>query len=58
VSSDLVLVLRFNRPPGAEYGRPLISLYEGFWLIKPDYPWTVVPESPDQTSGNEAPAAP
>lgn len=58
VSSDLVLVLRFNRPPGVEHGRPLIPLYEGFWLIKPDYPWTDVPESSEHAPGNEVPTAP
>lgn len=42
VSSDLILLLRDNRSPGAENGRPLVREADGFWRIDPDYP------APDQ----------
>ena len=38
VSSDLILVLRDNRDPGAENGRPLLSEDAGFWQVYEDYP--------------------
>jgi esterase/lipase superfamily enzyme len=38
VSSDLILLLRDNRRPGAENGRPLTSEAVGLWRIDPDYP--------------------
>jgi esterase/lipase superfamily enzyme len=37
VSSDLILILRDNRGPGAENGRPLIKRQEGFWEIDDGY---------------------
>lgn len=37
VSSDLILVLRDNRGPGAENGRPMIHRPDGFWEITDDY---------------------
>lgn len=37
-SSDLVLVLRYDRDPGAENGRPLEPVGPGFWAIDDDYP--------------------
>lgn len=38
VSSDLVLILRDNRAPGAENGRPLIKRQNNYWEINDDYP--------------------
>jgi hypothetical protein len=38
VSSDLILLLRDNRGPGAENGRPLIKRQESFWEIDDMYP--------------------
>lgn len=37
VVSDLILLLRDGKPPGAENGRPLGSAYEGVWEITNDY---------------------
>jgi hypothetical protein len=36
-SSDLILVMRYGRRPGAENGRPLKNLQEGFWMLENDY---------------------
>ena len=38
ISSDLILLLRDNRRPGAENGRPLANERGGFWRIDRDYP--------------------
>jgi esterase/lipase superfamily enzyme len=38
VSSDLILLLRDNRRPGAENGRPLAREAGGLWRITQDYP--------------------
>jgi esterase/lipase superfamily enzyme len=38
VLSDLILILRDNRAPGDQNGRPLIRSSEGFWAIEEDYP--------------------
>jgi esterase/lipase superfamily enzyme len=38
VSSDLVLVLRYDRDPGAEHGRPLRHIEANFWTIGDGYP--------------------
>lgn len=35
--SDLILVLRDRRPPGAEHGRPLHQPVEGTWELNADY---------------------
>lgn len=37
VSSDLVLTVRYGRPPGAQHGRPLTHLGGIFWQIDDDY---------------------
>lgn len=37
VSSDLILILRDNKQPGAENGRPLRHPPDGFWEITDDY---------------------
>jgi esterase/lipase superfamily enzyme len=37
VSSDVLQVLRFDRRPGAENGRPLKREQGNFWLIEDDY---------------------
>jgi esterase/lipase superfamily enzyme len=36
--SDLILVLRDRRPPGAENGRPLSQPVEGIWELTTNYP--------------------
>ena len=38
VLSDLILVLRDNRKPGAENGRPLVRREDGFWELRNGYP--------------------
>jgi esterase/lipase superfamily enzyme len=38
VSSDLILVLRYGKAPGAEHGRPLKVQKSGFWEINDRYP--------------------
>jgi esterase/lipase superfamily enzyme len=37
-SSDVVLVLRYDRDPGAENGRPLQESEMGFWTLEDGYP--------------------
>jgi esterase/lipase superfamily enzyme len=44
VSSDLVLLMRYQLLPGAEHGRPLGVSDVGLWLVDDDYPgstWTM-----------------
>ena len=41
VSSDLILLLRDNRAPGAATGRPLIKRQDSFWEIVDTYPQVV-----------------
>ena len=38
VSSDLVLLMRYQLSPGTETGRPLRSHDSGFWVIDDTYP--------------------
>jgi hypothetical protein len=38
VSSDLILLLRDNRDPGADNGRTLSSQGANFWLLEEGYP--------------------
>ena len=38
VSSDLILLMRYQLQPGAEFGRPLGVNKSGFWLIEDGYP--------------------
>lgn len=38
VSSDIILLLRYQYRPGAENGRPLGVNEQGFWVIDNDYP--------------------
>ena len=38
VSSDLILLLRDDRPPGAEHGRPLQQEMGNYWVIYSGYP--------------------
>jgi esterase/lipase superfamily enzyme len=38
VSSDLILLMRYQLPPGAEYGRPLRVDKKGFWVVDDNYP--------------------
>ncbi len=44
--SDLILVLRDRRPPGAENGRPLRQSVEGVWELTNDYLATAPSHSP------------
>lgn len=39
VFSDVILILRDERPPGAEHGRPLIKRDDGFWELRDGYPY-------------------
>ena len=38
VSSDLILLLRYNLEPGAENGRPLVEKGTNFWSMTSKYP--------------------
>ncbi len=38
VISDLILLLRDDRPPGAEHGRPLEQPYPNVWVLRDGYP--------------------
>ena len=37
VSSDLIMLLRYGRPAGAEHGRPMRVEQSGFWVIDDKY---------------------
>jgi len=37
VSSDLILVVRYGKKPGAEHGRPLDPVGAGIWIVPDDY---------------------
>ncbi|MBI5762839.1 MAG: alpha/beta hydrolase [Planctomycetes bacterium] len=37
VSSDIIRILRDDRDPGAEHGRPMKRAADGFWEIRDDY---------------------
>jgi esterase/lipase superfamily enzyme len=39
VLSDIILILRDDRSPGAEHGRPLIRADTGLWEIHDGYPF-------------------
>lgn len=43
--SDVIMVLRDGRSPGAEHGRPLVRVAEGIWELNNDY---MRPGSPSQ----------
>ena len=45
VSSDLILVLRYGKAPGAEHGRPLKAKGNGFWYIDDSYPGRLSPQA-------------
>jgi len=36
--SDLILQLRYDRPVGAEYGRPLVEVAPGYYVLDDGYP--------------------
>jgi len=38
VSSDIILFLRYQLPPGSGHGRPLGVADTGFWIIGDEYP--------------------
>ena len=44
VSSDLILLLRDNRNPGSESGRPLLRGEKNFWQITDGYPFLNSPQ--------------
>ncbi len=49
VSSDVVTLMRFGSPPGAQYGRPLTVSKNGLWAIEDGYPgknWTAPTGTP------------
>lgn len=46
VSSDLILMLRDDRGPGAEHGRPLTKHFDNFWEIGDEYPGPAKGKSP------------
>lgn len=37
--SDIILLLRDGRKPGAEHGRPLVRREDGFWEVRDGYPF-------------------
>ncbi len=41
--SDLILVLRYERGPGAENGRPLTKLIPAYYILDEDYPQRAAP---------------
>jgi esterase/lipase superfamily enzyme len=43
VSSDLILLVRYQLPPGPQYGRPLRVDEKGFWVIDDTYPAAAAP---------------
>lgn len=45
VSSDLILVLRDNKDPGAPNGRPLTLIGSNYWELHKGYPLPSAPES-------------
>ena len=45
VSSDLILLLRDDRPPGAAHGRPLERKSDVFWELRDGYPEVVTSTS-------------
>ncbi len=46
VLSDIILILRDDRPPGRQYGRPLIRAETGVWEIHDGYPFSGVHAEP------------
>jgi esterase/lipase superfamily enzyme len=53
VSSDLILLMRYHLPPGAQYGRPLNTTESGFWSVDDKYP-QASPELTAATADNIA----
>ncbi len=49
-SSDLMLLLRYDREPGAENGRPLREIVENYWVLDKGYPRTPPPQAPSTES--------
>ncbi len=43
VFSDIILVLRYDRPPGAENGRPLTALIPNYYILDDRYPQHAAP---------------
>jgi esterase/lipase superfamily enzyme len=41
--SDVVLVLRYNRPPGAEHGRPLTEIAPNWFILDDNFPMKAAP---------------
>ena len=58
VSSDVILLLRHQLPPGAEHGRPLHASPNGFWYIDDKYPGpTTLPAEVQDSAPHETSAA-
>jgi esterase/lipase superfamily enzyme len=55
VLSDLILVLRDNRAPGAQNGRPLLRGEGGFWELYDGYPNSGPHAAPQNPSGRGGP---
>ena len=43
VFSDVILVLRYDRTPGAEHGRPLTEVFPGYYILDDRYPQHAAP---------------
>ena len=52
VVSDLILLLRDDRSPGAENGRPLTPTFKGVWQINDDYLRTTPSTQPSAEISN------
>ena len=52
VASDLILLLRDNRLPGREHGRPLKPIEPNFWEIEDGYPFG---EADERSDGMDSP---
>ena len=51
VSSDLIMLMRYQMMPGGEHGRPLGADGKGFWIVNDKYPKHVtLPPTPPTTS--------
>jgi esterase/lipase superfamily enzyme len=55
VSSDLILLMRYEKPPGAEYGRPLGIDPDGFWVVDDNYLKKPPPPAEAQAAAGGAP---
>jgi esterase/lipase superfamily enzyme len=56
VSSDLILLMRYQRRAGAQYGRPLRNDESGFWFIDDQYPGPPKKKATTAPTTQEAPS--